>query len=112
MADNYLEKRMADYQAGKLTAVTRHATSSTPRIFIISDCEEATTDAVRRYRSEGMRTAFTFPDSKRGAALAQATGAQCHHMPAITDEAIAHSLAYIERHWGGVDKIEDLRNHK
>lgn len=109
MADNYLEKQMADYRAGRLNKPAPAASVRSRRVFIISDCLSDAEPLVRRYRARGCRTAFTCSDAVAGRALAQATGSQCHHMPRITPEALEHSLSYITRHWGGVDELIDLR---
>lgn len=107
MADNYLEKQMADYRSGRLNRT--RAITTAPRVFIISDDFAKTEQMVRQYRTLGYRTAFTCKDAKAGAILAQTTGSQFHHTTELTQEAISHSLAYIGRHWGGVDSIIDLR---
>ena len=109
MADNYLEKQMADYRAGRLNKPAPSVSVKSRRVFIVTpDLAEAEL-LVRQYRAEGCRTAFTCSDAKSGAALAQATGSQMHHVVELTDQALEHSLQYINRHWGGLDLLIDLR---
>lgn len=109
MADNYLEKQMADYRAGRLNKPVPSVSVKSHRVFIVTaDLAEAE-GLVRQYRSEGCRTAFTCTDAKAGAALAQATGSQLHHVADLTDQALEHSLRYINRRWGGLDLLLDLR---
>lgn len=112
MADNFLEKQMDDYRSGRLSQRRRTIASSAERVFIITADPEAAERYVRHYRQLGCRTAFTFPDARRGAALAQDTGAQCHYVHELSPEAIEHSLKYIIRHWGGIDTIIDESGSK
>lgn len=109
MADNFLEKQMADYRAGRLNKPVPSVSVKSRRVFIVTaDLAEAER-LVRQYRSEGCRTAFTCTDAKAGAALAQATGSQLHHVADLTDLTLEHSLRYINRRWGGLDLLLDLR---
>ncbi|MBO4954941.1 MAG: hypothetical protein J6C77_00875 [Muribaculaceae bacterium] len=110
MADNYLERRMEDYRSGRLSAPANVTPTSTRRVFIIGTDFDRIADLVRQYRLSGCRTAFTCIDAKRGMALAQSTGSQCHHLRVLDNASLDHSLAYISRHWGGIDEIIDLRD--
>ena len=83
MADNYLEKRMADYQAGKTAqkSKTRVVYRRQPlladrEIFVDDGLSHLGSALVSALRAEGARVAFSGDDPRRGASLAQQTGAQ------------------------------------
>ena len=117
MADNYLERRMDDYRAGKLKAVRRPAARPTAdrgslpelegtRVLILSPSASASqrvSSLVRLLISAGCKVAFTDSDSRAGNQLAQATGSQCHPIDHNDQAAVEASLALIERRWGGID---------
>lgn len=117
MADNYLERRMDDYRAGKLsaprrkTATSSAATSATPalegsRVMIRCGSTSASPRAAALtslLAAAGCRVAFTDTDSHGGTLLARSTGAQCHPIDMADEVALARSVALIERRWGGID---------
>lgn len=125
MADNYLERRMDDYRAGKLSSPRRkhltvssaapgadaatalegsrvlircHSTSSSPRASALATM----------LASAGCRVAFTDTDSHGGTLLARSTGTQCHPIDMADEVALARSVALIERRWGGIVFTVDI----
>lgn len=116
MADNYLERRMEDYRAGRLRTQSRppvkgSAAAPVPelaamRVFLLTPSVSSSPRAealVRLLRSQGCRVAFTDTDAAAGNRLAQATGAQCHPVDCADEEAVARSREIIIRRWGGID---------
>lgn len=118
MADNFLEHRMDDYRAGRLSP--RPSKSSTKqrllpdslsalagsRVFILShstSASEQATALARLLTSAGCKVAFTDTDSRSGNQLAQTIGAQCHPIDYNDAEALNRSLKLIESRWGGID---------
>lgn len=118
MADNWLERRMDDYRAGRLASPrhkqTRPAAPSDSqtaplagaRIFIRCrsvTASPAATALVRLLASTGCKVAFTDTDSAAGNSLARATGTQCHPIDIADEVALKRSLELVNRRWGGID---------
>ena len=118
MADNWLERRMDDYRAGRLAAPRSKPTKpSTPtpsriaplagsRIFIRCrsvSASPAATALVRMLASTGCKIAFTDTDSVAGNRLAQDTGTQCHPIDIADEVALKRSIELVTRRWGGID---------
>lgn len=120
MADNYLEKRMDDYRAGRLSA--RRASGNTvrpplpcpdtikalegSRVFIkipSASASDRATALIRLFASQGCKVAFTDIDQKAGNSLAQATGTQCHPIDISDSQAVSNSRELIIRRWGDID---------
>ena len=82
MADNYLEKRMADYRAGKLASPSRLAPAQPvlPAIHLHGTAPEA---LVRALRAIGAPVSFSGPDARSGTALAQSSGSTFCPMEAL-----------------------------
>lgn len=127
MADNYLEKQMEDYRAGKLAPKTRavhvaSAPSRNPgdfvmmfpqlRVVLLGGDVRFVEVLARLFRDVECRVALCSPDSKSFTPLAQSTG--CRYYP--FDPAVeAKRLAVIDdltARWGGVDVVVDLREAK
>lgn len=112
MADNFLERRMADYQAHGGALLARHSAGrrdakSSRRVFLFDGTTTEGQERVKALRAEGCRVAFSSADQKAGTALAQATGSQFHPLQAGDVEALKRSIAIIRRRWGGVDAVEN-----
>lgn len=128
MADNYLERRMEDYRAGRLGHPASHSRATTlpspqaepslsgARVFIVTRSASAsprTAALIRLLRSQGCRVAFTDTDSAAGNRLAQATGAQCHPVDCSDADALDRSRALICRRWGGIDwEVGEIRERR
>lgn len=127
MADNYLEKQMEDYRAGKLAPKMRgvhvaSAPSRNPgdfvmtfpqlRVVLLGGDVRFVEVLARLFRNVECRVALCSPDSKSYTPLAQSTG--CRYYP--FDPAIeAKRFAVIDdltARWGGVDVVVDLRKAK
>lgn len=127
MADNYLEKQMEDYRAGKLAPKTRavHVTSAPLRnpgdfvmafpqlrVVLLGGDVRFVEVLARLFRDVECRVALCSPDSKSFTPLAQSIG--CRYYP--FDPAVeAKRLAVIDDltdRWGGVDVVVDLREAK
>lgn len=127
MADNYLEKHMEDYRAGKLAPKTRavhvaSAPSRNPgdfvmafpqlRVVLLGGDVRFVEVLARLFRDVECRVALCSPDSKSFTPLAQSIG--CRYYP--FDPAVeAKRLAVIDdltAKWSGVDVVVDLREAK
>lgn len=119
MADNYLERRMEDYRAGRLKDPLRRPVQSprlspsaaaalgpSTRVLLLAPSTSSSpraTALVELLRSAGCRVAFTDTDTAGGNRLAQATGAQCHPVDCADGMALERSRALIVKRWGGID---------
>lgn len=96
MADNYLEKRMEEYRAGRLSRAYRPKQSPSLqksrlpqlRVFVTGGASGIGREIVRAFRQENCQVSFCDIDRKRGAETAQSTGAKYYY----TDVADAVSL--------------------
>lgn len=120
MADNYLEKQMADFRAGKLNA-RRSSPMSRPqplkpgqidmgrrRILVACSGYDDTETMVRLLRSTGARVAFIATPDSDGTALAQTTGARFYpvrHSGCLTDQQADAVLADLLHNWHGLDMV-------
>lgn len=124
MADNYLERRMEDYRAGRLNAPLRRkanphsaaptseAALSSSRVLILSPSASASARVkalIDMLRAAGCRVAFTDSDARGGQALACASGAQCHPIDFRDEAAMERSREIIIRRWGGIDMTLTVR---
>lgn len=124
MADNYLEKQMEDYRAGKLAPKTRavHVTSAPLRnpgdfvmafpqlrVVLLGGDVRLVEVLARMFRDVECRVALCSPDSKSFTPLAQSTGCRYYPFdPAIEAKRLAVIYDLTDR-WGGVDVVVDLR---
>lgn len=118
MADNYLEKQMADYRAGKF-ATRRVADALAARrpaspvvgqvVFVIGGCTESGRAAVTGFRNGGCRVAFCDSDRRAGSRLAQESGAQFHPIDPHDDVALARSMMRVASAWAPIDIVVDTR---
>lgn len=115
MADNYLEKKMEEYRAGKLGR-QRHATTphSAPRqpgefdnmiVYVTGGASGIGRAIVDRFRKAGAWVAFCDIDSKAGAATSQATGSQFHPLDVSDSNALERSLRAVADRHGRIDII-------
>lgn len=90
MADNFLEKRMADYREGRLAAVRSGRASVAKDALAIhvdgSECSELV-KALRRY---GAKVSFSGLAGKAGAELAQQSGST--FCPMVMSAAVEHMM--------------------
>ncbi|MCC8038672.1 MAG: hypothetical protein LIP02_11175 [Bacteroidales bacterium] len=103
MADGYIGKQMDDYRAGRLgrpTPSRRLARVTARRVLVLDGTTAEGVATIERLRAQGCRVAFADPDTRRGAALAQRTGAR--HYPLTS---LSEILADLQKHWGGVDEV-------
>ncbi len=116
MADNYLERRMEDYQNGKLATRNRRSGSinqikssdiSAMRIFVTAGTIGIGEKIVEHIAKHGCKVAFCDTDIKAGRQLSQATSSQFHPMSEIALPHIKKSLDYVAEKWGGVDVVID-----
>ncbi len=122
MADNYLERRMEDYRAGKLASKPRAATARVSRkegdvtlnfkgltVAVAGGSESLVKGVVKRFRAADCSVALCHDESAEWTRLAQSTGFRYYpfdpHDPAQV-EAMLDDM--IERR-GKVDVIVDLR---
>ncbi len=105
MADGYIGKQMDDYRAGRLgrpTSSKKLALVTAHRVLVLDGTTPEGIATIERLRSEGCRVAFADPDTRRGARLAQRTGARHYPLPLTQKDAI---IADLTRHWGPLDAI-------
>lgn len=65
---------------------------------------------VREYRNKGWRTAFICPERKEAAKLSQLIGARYYPCDILNDESIEKAREDVIRHWGGLDKFENIQS--
>ena len=107
MADNYLERRMADYRSGRL-ATTRIPRPDTRRNALVADGLSPRGEArVRSLCASGQwRVAFCGNDYRRGSLLAQATGSRFYPVDGSDREQLDTVIADIEKRWGTIHALE------
>lgn len=110
MADNFLERRMADYREGRIkpSAQASRATASAslkslPAVMILGGDTSLGAKTINYFRSLGWRVAFTDPDLSRGRQTAQSSGAQHHPIDPTDTSALAQSIKLIIERWGHLD---------
>lgn len=123
MADNYLEKRMEDYRAGKLAPKTRVAHTVTParmpgdftlsypelRALIFGGSVGLAGMVVEMFRKVDAKVAFCHADSKKCTPLAQATGSRYYPFDPSDESKTGRVIDDLSGRWGGVDVVIDLR---
>lgn len=124
MADNYLEKRMEEYRAGKLaaksrtmvhTAAPKHGpgdfTLEFPqlRVAVIGGPVELVEALVRAFRGVDCQVAVCHGDRKRCTQLAQATGCRYYPFDPADGAKRAAVVDDMTVRWGGADVVADLR---
>lgn len=114
MADNYLEKRMEEYRAGKLarkprTVVANSRREPSPlegfRVYVTGGASGIGRAVVEAFRRVGCRVAFCDIDRVKGAATAQATGSQFHPVDVTDAVALENSVKHVISAWGDIDII-------
>ncbi len=118
MADNYLERRMEDLRAGRLSSVSTRQTASRSavnsqkrgmmkslRVVVTGGAGLIGSAIVKAFRAEGAKVDILDIDRKRGSALAQASGA-CFRPIDISDScALATCFREIIDARGDIDVI-------
>lgn len=124
MADNYLEKQMEDFRAGKIATRRSSEAMHRPqpvaadavampgkRVLVACHNPADTASLVRLLRSTGARVAFIAPAGKEWQQLAQASGSRFYPatMPQSgepLDQTQTDSiLTDLKRHWHGIDIV-------
>lgn len=117
MADNYLERKMEDYRAGKGNSPKSQRVSSMHkpgtinikfpprRVFVTGGASGIGKAIVEAFRKADCRVAFCDIDAKAGATTAQATGAQFYPVDVCDVEALEACLARLLNAWGDIDVI-------
>ena len=110
MADNYLEKRMADYRSGKL-GVPLRKNSATPdkgllafkmpelTVIVVGAADDAVSDMIVRLVNSGCHVAIVDTDRTVGAMTAQRTGALFYPVSGFSDGSLAAAINFIEDRW-------------
>lgn len=120
MADNYLERRMEEYRAGRLASVpgTRRTSrlGHTPgslvveypqlRVLCLLSDANLSDAVVRAFREVDCKVAFCDADLGRGNTLSQSFGARfyCHDVVTSKDRLL-RTVADLEKVWGGIDVL-------
>lgn len=121
MADNYLEKQMDDFRAGRLnsrhTSPMRRMTPLKPdevalpgkRVLVACREFDMTERLVRLFRSTGARVAFIATPGSVGTALAQSTGSRYYPVATAPESQqpdptkIAAVISDLRHQWHGLD---------
>lgn len=114
MADNYLEKRMEEYRAGKLAPKNRSIVAHSRRepspfegfrVYVTGGASGIGRAIVEAFRRVGCRVAFCDIDRAKGTATAQATGSQFHPVDVTDARALENSVNHVIKAWGDIDII-------
>ncbi len=116
MADNYLERRMEDLKAGRLSATPRSA-SARPRkgtigfafpprrVLIAASPDDTILEIIRNYQKAECRTALFDTDKDGGEALAYREGIRFSLVDRDDAEALRTALADLLKAWRGIDIV-------
>lgn len=123
MADNYLEKRMEEYRAGKLAPkrqIVHVPVSKKSGDFCLSfDCLNVivlggffalASAVVEAFRKVDCRVALCHASEKECRVLAQRSGCRYYPFDPCDEERRDYVVDDLEARWGGVDVIVDLRS--
>lgn len=118
MADNYLEKQMEDYRAGKLagkartkTIIQSHRTSDLVipypqlRVFITGGASGIGESCVEAFRKINAKVAFCDIDRKRGNETAQKLGARFYPLDVRDAVKLNHAINDAISTWGDIDVL-------
>lgn len=110
MADNYLERRMADLRSGRLGADNRRLAASRRRLtapcaVVIGGASPVGESTVRRLRSDGATVDFLDSDRREGTRIARDCGACFHPLDTLDPAAVAAELDAILRKRRRIDLI-------
>lgn len=122
MADNYLEKRMEDYRAGKLAPKAHRCVTVTQRrnpndfvlsfpqlrVLILGGALPLVGALVRSFRRVGCSVALCNTDIKASTSIAQSEGARYYPFDPLDAGRREQVLTDLARRWGGVDVVVDL----
>lgn len=109
MADNYLEKRMADYRAGLLCpGRKRYGKAESRSVLIYGPDVESVASLAAAFRSEGWRVAFCCSDRVGGSRLAQANGCRFYPFDPADASVRDRVAADITARWGKPVSVVDL----
>ena len=123
MADNYLEKRMEEYRAGKLAPKSRVVYASGAkrepgefaltfpqmRVVVFGGVSEFVGALAKSFRSVGSSVALCHTDKKFCTPLAQAEGCRYYPFDPVGDGCTDRVIEDLASRWGGVDVVIDLR---
>lgn len=115
MADNYLERKMEDLRAGRLSGgptkrhnvkpsiKPNHGTYKGKRVVIIGGSSETGLQLVKDFRACGAFVDIVDTDWKKGSAAAQATGSKFYPTDISHPEDVEHTLNRIRADRGDID---------
>lgn len=124
MADNYLEKRMEDYRAGRLAPKSRvvvHtvAAKRNPgdfivefplmRILVIGGALPLVAAMVKKFRKVDCQVALCHVDTHTMTPLAQKEGCRYYPFDPTDDTKRNRVVDDLSARWGGVDVVIDLK---
>lgn len=122
MADNYLEKRMEDYRAGKLAPkrqvvhvpVAKKSgdfclSFDSMNVIVLGGCFELASAVVEAFRKVDCRVALCHTDEKNCRGLSQRSGCRYYPFDPCDEERRDYMVDDVEARWGGVDVVIDLR---
>lgn len=124
MADNYLEKRMEEYRAGKLAPKNCVIYAQGPkrdpgdfkltfpqmRIVVFGGRMEFVGALVKAFRGVGASVAVCHFDKKSCTPLSQAHGCRYYPFDPVEEGCIDRVIDDLAVRWGGVDVAVDLRS--
>lgn len=108
MADNYIEKRMADYKAGLLRQKHKPAYGiKSPVAIFFSEKISDVSKRILKLRSEGWRVAICCGFSREANTFAQRNGCRYYPFSPIEEGVKERVKADIKNRWGRIDIIEE-----
>ena len=116
MADNYLENKMEEYRAGKLSPRRTVITSSRPknmfpltfppmRVLVTGGACGIGRGIVEIFREIGAQVAFCDIKKAEGTALAQRIGARFYPLDVTDESNLTKCVLDIFSHWGDIDVV-------
>lgn len=111
MADNYLERKYAEFQAQKTAAKSNASKKKTTaphkmrRVFVTQGASGLGKALVKAFRMAGNRVAFCDSDEALGKETAEKTGTTFHLVDSNDKEALENCIQKILKDWGDLDII-------
>jgi hypothetical protein len=109
MADNYLEKKMAEHQSAQKSTITiyKHKERKSPlnakKVFVTGGAHGIGEAMVKAFRNEGCQVSFCDKDTKNGNRVAQQYGARFYPVDVTNVEQLDKCFDDVLSYYGNVD---------